>query len=138
MKLDNLVIASIEHSYISSLVRVTFLLGHTVETVVRQTDKVSSKWKSQANNHGWLGLGAVLSGMRRGLLSLKMSITLLISSFFVISLSDDRRHKSDIFSSVNLFLCGVFTRFIVEKLLSASADETGKLLFKWKSFIKFG
>lgn len=43
--------------------------------------------------------------------------------FLVISVSDDSRHNSDKLSSVNLFLNGVSTRFIVETLLSASAEE---------------
>ncbi|KAI6649955.1 hypothetical protein LOD99_6319 [Oopsacas minuta] len=39
--------------------------------------------------------------------------------------SESRRQRSDKRVSSRRFLCGVFTRFIVEKLLSASADDTG-------------
>ena len=51
----------------------------------------------------------------------------------VNSFSGARRQGSDNRVSSRRVLCGVFTRFIVEKLLSASADDTGKLLFNLKS-----
>ena len=60
---------------------------------------------------------------------LKMSIMLFLLRALVNSFSEARRQRSDKRVSSRRFLCGVFTRFIVEKLLSASADDTGKLLF---------
>ena len=69
------------------------------------------------------------SGTRRGF-SLNKLIIRSTSSFLVKSLSADSRNKSEIRSSVRRFRRGDFTRFMVEKLLSASADETGKELLE--------
>ena len=70
--------------------------------------------------------------------SLNLSMRISMSNLLVISLSAARRHRSDIFSSPSLFLNEVFTHFIVEKLLSASAEETGKLHLRSKSFMRLG
>ena len=75
------------------------------------------------------------SGMEH-VFSLKMLITLLISSFFVISLSDDRRHNVNIFSSVSLLLSGILTRFIVEKRPSAFLLPLQKKLANFASGAK--
>ena len=96
------------------------------------------RWLNTNQKHSNINKELILSykATRRGL-SLKMSMILAMFSFFVKSLLEDSKQSLVGLSySVSLFRRYDLTLFIVEKLLSASAEDTGKLLFQMKKFHK--